>query len=114
MGKEDEAIAAYLKAGQVALGHLGRAYVASGRTAEARKLLDTLIKEPFDGTTHNGAAIAFILTALGEHAKAAEWLEKTQRDGVRLPFSLEVAPEWEPLRESRSFEQLKKKPDGGG
>ena len=74
--------------------------------------LETLIKEPFDGTTHNGAAIAFILTALGEHAKAAEWLEKTQRDGVRLPFSLEVAPEWQPLRESGSFNQLKKKPAG--
>ena len=113
LGKQDEALAAYLKAGQVALGHLGRAYVASGRIAEARQLLESLIKEPFDGTTHNGAAIAFILTALGEHAKAAEWLEKTQRDGVRLPFSLEVAPEWQPLRESSSFHQLKKKPAGG-
>ena len=114
MGKEEDAIAAYLKAGQVALGHLGRAYVVTGRPAEARKLLDTLIKEPFDATTHNGAAIAFIYTALGEPAKAAAWLEKTQRDGVRLPFSLEVAPQWQPLRESPSFHQLKKKPVVGG
>ena len=41
-------------------------YVVTGRPAEARKLLDTLLKEPFGGTTHNGAAIAFIDTALGE------------------------------------------------
>jgi len=113
LGKEEDAIAAYLKAGQVALGHLGRAYVITGRPSEARKLLDSLIKEPFDGTTHNGAAIAFIYTALGEPKKAAEWLEKTQRDGVRLPFSLEVAPQWESLRESPSFDQLKKKAAGG-
>ena len=33
VGKQDEAIAAYLKAGQVALGHLGRAYAMSGRRA---------------------------------------------------------------------------------
>jgi DNA-binding winged helix-turn-helix (wHTH) protein/tetratricopeptide (TPR) repeat protein len=98
VGKPDEAIAAYLKAGQVALGHLGRAYALSGRRAEARQLLDALIRQPVDGTGHNGVAIAFILNGLGEPAKAREWLERTQRDGVRLPFSLRIEPQWDAVR----------------
>jgi len=114
LGKEEEAIAAYLKAGQVALGHLGRAYVVSGRKAEAQKLLDALIREPFDDTTHNGVAIALIFTALGEPAKAMEWLEKTERDGVRLPFSLYVDAQWEPLRASRPFNDFLKRKKGVG
>ena len=97
MGKQDEAIAAYLKAGQVALGHLGRAYAMAGRRAEARELVEALIRQPLDGGGHNGVQIALILTSLGEPAKAMEWLERTKRDGVRLPFSLRVAPQWEPF-----------------
>ncbi len=109
VGRQDEAIAAYQKAGQVALGHLGRAYAISGRRAEARELLEALLRTPVDGTGHNGVAIALILTGLDEPAKAMEWLERTGRDGVRLPFSLRVAPEWNALRASRSFNDLLKK-----
>jgi len=107
-GRMDEAIAAYLKAGQVALGHLGRAYALSGRRAEARELLDALIRQPVDGTGHNGVAIAFILTGLGEHAKATEWLERLRDEGVRLPFSVGVEAQWDRVRASSSFEPLVK------
>ncbi len=107
-GRIDEAIAAYLKAGQVALGHLGRAYAIAGRTAEARDLLESLVRQPVDGTAHNGVAIALIHTGLGEHAKAMEWLERTRRDGLRLPFSLRIAPQWDALRASQSYPGLVK------
>lgn len=107
-GNQDDAIAAYLKAGHVALGHLGRAYALSGRRSEARDLLDALMRKPVDGTSHNGVAIALILTGLGEPARAVEWLERTRRDGVRLPYSLRVAPQWDSLRASRSFTELLK------
>ena len=36
------------------------------------------------------------------------------RNGVRMPFSLEVSPQWEQLRASPSFNQLKKKKVVGG
>jgi tetratricopeptide (TPR) repeat protein len=114
VGKLDEAIAAYLKAGQVALGHLGRAYALAGRRAEARELVETLIRQPVDGTGHNGVQIAFILTGLGEHAKASEWLERTQRDGVRMPFSLRVEPQWDAVRASRSSTGSSKRNDVSG
>ena len=114
VGRQDEAIAAYLKAGQVALGHLGRAYAVAGRQAEARQLVEALIRQPVDGTNHNGVAIAFILTGLGETAEAMEWLERTRRDGVRLPFSLRIAPQWDALRANRSFTALLKKNDVAG
>ena len=61
----------------------GAPYALTGRRAEARELLEALMRQPVDGTAHNGVAIAFILTGLGEHEKAMEWLERTQRDGVR-------------------------------
>jgi DNA-binding winged helix-turn-helix (wHTH) protein/tetratricopeptide (TPR) repeat protein len=114
MGRHDEAIAAYLKAGQVALGHLGRAYAVTGRRAEAESVLTALTRRPVDETGHNGVAIAFILTGLGDHAQAIAWLEKTHRDGVRLPFSLRVAPQWKALRDSRSFDSFLKKNEVAG
>jgi hypothetical protein len=114
MGRPGEAIEAYLKAGQVALGHLGRLYALTGRRAEARELLTVSTRRPLEETGHNGVAIAVIHTGLGEPAKAMEWLEKTHRDGVRLPFSLRVAPQWDSLRTSREFDAFLKRNDVAG
>jgi tetratricopeptide (TPR) repeat protein len=113
IGRRDEAIEAYLKAGQVALGHLGRVYALAGRRNEARELLKTLTRQ-VEETGPNGVAIAFIHTGLGESSKAVQWLEKTQQDGVRLPFSLRVSPQWDPLRASRSFIELLQRSDVAG
>ena len=109
MGKREDAIEAYLNAGQVALGQLGRAYALEGRRDEAREILTALTRRPVEETGHNGVAIAFVYTGLGEPATAIEWLEKARRDGVRLPFSLRVAPQWDPLRTSGAFSEFLKK-----
>ena len=86
----------------------------AGRRAEARELVEALIRQPLDGGGHNGVQIALILTSLGEPAKAMEWLERTKRDGVRLPFSLRVAPQWDAVRASRSYTEFLKKNDVSG
>ena len=90
MGKREEAIEAYLKAGNVASGQLGRVYALMGRRSAAREILATLTRRSGEGLGHNGVAIAYVYTGLGEPEKAMEWLEKAHRDGVRLPFTLRV------------------------
>jgi hypothetical protein len=54
-------------------------------------------------------AIAYVYTGLGETAKAIEWLEKAHREGVRLPFTLRVTPQWEQLRASGEFDDFLKR-----
>jgi tetratricopeptide (TPR) repeat protein len=108
MGNLDGAIDAYLKAGQVALGHLGRAYALVGRRDAARSLLAVLEQRPVEDLGHNGVSVAYIYTGLGEPEKAMEWLAKAHREGVRLPFSLRVAPQWDSLRASRGFDDFLK------
>ena len=44
LGKREEAIEAYLKAGNVAFGHLGRVYALVGRRSAAREILATLTR----------------------------------------------------------------------
>jgi hypothetical protein len=109
MGKREEATEAYLKARQLALAHFAREYAHLGRRTEASELLTALTRRPVEETGHNGVAIAFIHTGLGEPAEAIRWLERTHRDGVRLPFSLRVAPQWDSLRTSTAFKEFLKK-----
>lgn len=114
LGRRDEAIVAYLKAGSVALGHLGQAYARAGRPAEARALLATLTQGAGSDPNHKGVAIAYIYAGLGDSAAAMEWLEKARQAGRRLPVSLRVAPQWEPLRASSAFPDLLRKHNVGG
>ena len=98
-----------MKAGHKAWGLLGRVDALMGRRSAAHELLTALTRRLVDETGHNGVAIAYIYTGLGEPAKAMEWLEKAHQDGVRLPFSLRVAPQWDALRTGRAFDEFLKK-----
>ena len=109
MGRREEAIEAYLKAGNVAAGQLGRVYALMGRRSAARQILAALTRRSGEGLGHNGVAIAYVYTGLGETAKAIEWLEKAHREGVRLPFTLRVTPQWEQLRASGEFDDFLKR-----
>jgi serine/threonine-protein kinase len=109
MGKREEAIEAYLKAGNVASGHLGRVYALMGRRSAAHEILASLTRRSGEELGHNGVAIAYVYTGLGEPAKAMEWLEKAHREGVRLPFTLRVTPQWEQLRASAAFDDFLKR-----
>ena len=80
-GMYADAIAVYGKAGDLA--SLGHAYAASGKKAEARKILRELDQRskhryvsPYDR--------ALIYTGLGEKNQALAWLEKAEDQGVPL------------------------------
>jgi DNA-binding winged helix-turn-helix (wHTH) protein/tetratricopeptide (TPR) repeat protein len=108
IGKRDDAIEAYLKAGRLGLGHLGHLYAVAGRYDEAREILTVLTRQPLEEAGHNGVAIAFVYAGLGETDKAMQWLERAHRAGVRLPFALRVAPQWADFRAKREFREFLK------
>lgn len=97
-----DAIAVYGKAG--ALGSLGHAYAASGRKAEARKILRELDQQskqryvsPFDR--------ALIYTGLGENGQALAWLEKAEQQSVPL-HHINVDQRFNSLRPDKRYQQL--------
>jgi tetratricopeptide (TPR) repeat protein len=114
LGRRDEAIEAYLKAGRMALGHLGHLYAVTGRHDEAREIITILARQPLAERGNTGAAIAIVYEGLGEHERAMQWLEKADRDGVRLPFELRVVPQWAALRGRREFREFLKKASVAG
>ena len=82
---------------------LGYAYAASGRRAEALKVLSGLIaisKQQFVPATNS----ARIYAALGENDKAFDWLGKGYED--RSITSIKVDPTYDPLRSDPRFTDL--------
>jgi len=97
-----DAITVYDKAG--ALASLGHAYAASGRKAEARKILRELNRQskhryvsPYDR--------ALIYTGLGENDQALAWLEKAEEENVPL-HHINVDQRFNSLRSDRRYQQL--------
>ena len=101
-GMYADAITAYGKAGSLA--EVGHAYAASGRKAEARKVLRDLNQEsehryvsPLDR--------ALIYVGLGENDQALEWLEKAEEQGVPL-HHINVDQRFNSLRSDKRYQQL--------
>jgi TolB-like protein/DNA-binding winged helix-turn-helix (wHTH) protein/Tfp pilus assembly protein PilF len=97
-----DAIAVYGKAG--ALGSLGHAYAASGRKAEARKILRDLDVQsrnhyvsPYDRS--------LIYAGLGENDQAIAWLEKADEQSVPL-HHMNVDHRFDVLRSDKRYQQL--------
>jgi TolB-like protein/DNA-binding winged helix-turn-helix (wHTH) protein/Tfp pilus assembly protein PilF len=97
-----DAIAVYGKAG--ALGSLGHAYAASGRKAEARKILRDLDVQsrnhyvsPYDRS--------LIYAGLGENDQAIAWLEKADEQSVPL-HHINVDHRFDVLRSDKRYQQL--------
>jgi TolB-like protein/DNA-binding winged helix-turn-helix (wHTH) protein/Flp pilus assembly protein TadD len=97
-----EAIVEYRKAG--ALGSLGHAYAASGKKAEARKILRELDEQskrryvsPYDH--------ALIYTGLAENDQAITWLEKAEEQEVPL-HHINVDQRFNLLRADQRYQQL--------
>lgn len=109
-GMHGEAVAAAKKAGDISGNSQSIAYRAyalakGGKTAEARLLLDELLKLSADSYVppYN---IAVVYNGLGEKAKALDYLEKgfAEKDG-RMVF-LTVEPMWNSLRSEPRFQDL--------
>ena len=97
-----DAIAVYDKAG--ALASVGHAYAASGRKAEARKILRELDQEskhryvsPYDR--------ALIYIGLGENDQAIAWLERAEEQNVPL-HHINVDQRFNSLRSDKRYQQL--------
>lgn len=85
--------------------NLACAYAVSGRSREAKKILDELqtrtpqvYSSPFD--------LAVAYTGLGDRDRAFSWLEKAYQERVRPMPSLKINPLFDPLRSDSRFAAL--------
>jgi TolB-like protein/DNA-binding winged helix-turn-helix (wHTH) protein/Flp pilus assembly protein TadD len=88
-----------------AIAALARTYAVSGRTAEARKLLDQLMERskkryvsPF--------YVAIVYAGLGENDQALDWLEKAYKDRSNAIVFAKVDPQLDTLRSTPRFQSL--------
>ena len=88
-----------------AVAALARAYAVSGRTTEARKLLDQLMEQskrryvsPF--------YVAIVYAGLGENDQALDWIEKAYKDRSNAIVFSKVDPQLDPLRTAPRFKAL--------
>jgi TolB-like protein/DNA-binding winged helix-turn-helix (wHTH) protein/Tfp pilus assembly protein PilF len=90
------------------LAALARTYAVSGKTTEARNLLDQLMQQakkqyvsPF--------YVAVVYAGLGENDKAMDWLEKAYSDHSNAIVFLKVDPQLDTLRSNPRFHELQRK-----
>jgi TolB-like protein/DNA-binding winged helix-turn-helix (wHTH) protein/Tfp pilus assembly protein PilF len=88
-----------------AVAALARAYAVSGRTTEARKLLDQLMEQskkryvsPF--------YVAIVYAGLGENDQALDWIEKAYKDRSNAIVFAKVDPQLDTLRSTPRFQSL--------
>ena len=104
-GKYDEAIAQYQQASTedrlTALQAVAHAYAMSGRRAQAEAMLPELEQAPRDSfmAAYN---FALIYTALGDHAKAINWLEQAKPNAMVVAM-LRYDPQLDALRADPLF-----------
>jgi TolB-like protein/DNA-binding winged helix-turn-helix (wHTH) protein/Tfp pilus assembly protein PilF len=88
-----------------AVAALARTYAVSGRTTEARKLLDQLMEQskkryvsPF--------YMAIVYAGLGENDQALDWIEKAYKDRSNAIVFAKVDPQLDTLRSTPRFLSL--------
>ena len=114
-GARLEAIREYKKAVELSQGNLdptaslAHAYAASGRTAEAQKILRELLQE---SQTHyvSPYMIATIYTGLADKNRAFEFLEKAYNErSSDLPYFIKADPRIDNLRSDPRFQDLRRR-----
>ena len=85
---------------------LGRAYGASGRKAEALKVMHTLQERKTGGGYVSPFQIAMVYLGLGDKARALDELEKAYEARSWYMSWLKTAPELDPLRNEPRFAEL--------
>jgi TolB-like protein/DNA-binding winged helix-turn-helix (wHTH) protein/Flp pilus assembly protein TadD len=86
-------------------GFLGYALARAGKEAEARSLLDGLLKTWAEGNV-SGYHIALIYKGLGQHDQALAWLERAYAQRSPAMVFLKVEPKWNDLRSDSRFQDL--------
>jgi len=83
----------------------GYTYAVTGRTAEARRMLDEL-KELSARSFVAPKHLALVYAGLGEKDEMFTWLEKGYEDrDISMTF-LKVEPRWDPYRDDPRFVDL--------
>lgn len=86
----------------VALGALAFAHATLGNSSEARRILRTLLDRSREGYVPSVTFVG-IYGALGELDAAFEWLERAHAERSRSMAWIQVAHEFDPLREDPRF-----------
>lgn len=105
----EDAIKEFLKARdysveKTGIGMLGHCYAVSGRTSEAQRLIQQLLRE----TPARSYALALIYTGLGDKDSAFLWLNKTldDEDHRNQLLFIKVDPIFDGLRTDQRFTEL--------
>ena len=84
---------------------LGHAYAASGRTAEAKQVLNDL--QQLQGQRYvSPYTVAAIYSGLGDQAQAFKWLETAVEERDIWLMNLKVDPVFAKLRSQRQFNDI--------
>ena len=106
--QEMERIMALTQRATPYIAHLGRAYAAAGRTADARALLDTLAVR--GRTQYVGKdQVALLHYALGDTTAALDWLEQAVEDYHWWMPNSNYHPLWRGLHEHSRFRDMMRK-----
>jgi tetratricopeptide (TPR) repeat protein len=84
---------------------LGYALAKSGKEAEARSVLEGLLKSPAERYV-SPYHIALVYNGLGEHDEALAWLEQSYAQRSPGIVFLKVEPKWNDLRSAPRFQDL--------
>jgi TolB-like protein/Tfp pilus assembly protein PilF len=84
-----------------AAGFEAYALAKSGKTAEARSILESLLKASAEKYT-----VALVYNGLGEHDAALSWLERAYAQRSAAMVFLAVEPKWNDLRSDLRFQDL--------
>lgn len=88
----------------IALAHL---YAASGRTLESKSIAERI--EPHQLGSNDFRGMALVSAALGDHAQALDWLEKSFERHEESLCSLNIDPKFDALHQEIRFKKLVKK-----
>src|SRR6202051_1379751 len=90
-------------------GSLGHAYAVSGKTEQARKVLQDLEAGSRGREYVPAYAIALIYAGLGDNDHAISWLQKAYEDRSTAMDFLKLDPEFASLHSDPRFEQLSRR-----
>jgi TolB-like protein/Tfp pilus assembly protein PilF len=84
---------------------LSYTYAVAGNRAEAEKILNELMEQSKQDHV-DSEVFALIYTGLSDKDRAFEFLQKGYDENQRLPFFIQVLPEWNSLRSDPRWAQL--------
>ena len=84
-------------------GYLGHAYAVAGKTNEARKLIEDMIKRREKGEYIRPDQIATIFVGLGDKDQAFKWLEEAYHERIEELILMNVDPIYDSIRSDERF-----------